>query len=62
MKTDDDVTSNPLDSRLGCAKLFIEDIRTQFSSVIPVRIESKIFLAGDGPAMEEAIAKLPEIK
>jgi hypothetical protein len=58
MKTDDDVNANPLDSRLGCGKLFIEDIRTQFSSVVPVRIESKVFLAGDGPAMEEAIQTL----
>lgn len=58
MKTDDDILKNPLSSRLGCAKLFVEDINKQFKiepSMNPIRIENKLFLAGDGPAMEEAI-------
>ena len=47
-----------LNSRLGCARAFIEDLRTQFTlspSLNPVRIETKMFLAGDGAAMEESI-------
>jgi ribA/ribD-fused uncharacterized protein len=55
MKTDEDMSLN---SRLGVTKAFIEDLKTQFTtaySLIPLRIESKQFLAGDGPSMEEAI-------
>ena len=58
MKSDEDTATNPLNSRLGCAKVFVEDIRTQFTmapSLTPMRVETKLFLAGDGPAMEEAI-------
>lgn len=58
MKSDDDTVKNPLNSRLGCAKLFVEDLRTHFRmqpSLTPVRVETKLFLAGDGPSMEEAI-------
>ena len=58
MKNDEDTVKNPLNSRLGCARLFVEDIRTQFMmlpSLTPLRIETKLFLAGDGPSMEEAI-------
>ena len=46
------------ESRLNCAKLFIEDLRTQFHmtpSLTPLRIETKLFLGGDGIAMQEAI-------
>jgi len=57
-----DVRNLPLmkngESRLNCAKLFIEDLRSQFTmtpSLTPLRIETKLFLAGDGIAMEEAI-------
>ena len=55
MKTDEDMTLN---SRLGVARAFIEDLKTQFTtaySLIPLRVETKQFLAGDGPSMEEAI-------
>lgn len=58
MTTDDDVIKNPLNSRLGCAKLFVEDLKTQFimsPNGPPMRIETKLFLAGDGQAMEESI-------
>ena len=61
MKSDEDTLKNPLNSRLGCAKLFIEDLRTQFTmnpTLNPMRIETKLFLAGDGVAMEEAIQTL----
>jgi ribA/ribD-fused uncharacterized protein len=57
-----DVRNLPLmktgESRLNCAKMFIEDLRSQFNmtaSLTPLRIETKLFLAGDGIAMEEAI-------
>jgi hypothetical protein len=58
-----DVRNLPLmktnsDSRLNCAKMFIEDLRSQFHmapSLTPLRIETKLFLSGDGIAMEEAI-------
>jgi hypothetical protein len=55
MKTDEDMSLN---SRLGVARAFIEDLKTQFTtaySLIPLRVETKQFLAGDGPSMEEAI-------
>ena len=58
MTTDEDIVKNPLKSRLGCARLFVEDLRTSFvtnPSAVPLRVETKLFLAGDGPAMEEAI-------
>jgi len=55
MKTDEDMTLN---SRLGVARAFIDDLKTNFTtaySLIPLRVETKQFLAGDGPSMEEAI-------
>jgi hypothetical protein len=58
MKTDEDMTKNPLASRLGCAHLFVTDLQTEFTmkpSMHPLRVETKLFLAGDGVAMEEAI-------
>ena len=60
MTTDDDVHKNALNSRLGCAHTFLEDIR-EFHvepSLNPFRVEAKLFLAGDGVAMEEAITRM----
>ena len=58
MTTDDDVTRDPLKSRLGCAHLFVEDLKKDFvvlSARQPMRIESKVFLAGNGVSMQQAI-------
>ena len=58
MLTDEDLTTT---SRLGCSREFIRDLGTDFitaPSQKPLRIESKIFLAGDGPIMEQAINTL----
>jgi len=58
MKTDEDIIKNPQSSRLGMAKLFVEDLKSQFTtlpSLTPLRVETKLFLAGDGSSMEEAI-------
>lgn len=58
MTTDTDVQANPLKSRLGCAREFVSDLRRDFVTQMtgrPLRVETKLFLAGDGPAMEEAI-------
>jgi len=58
MLTDEDLT---ITSRLGCAREFIKDLGTDFitaPSQKPLRIESKVFLAGDGPIMEQAINTL----
>ena len=58
MKTDEDILKNPQSSRLGMAKLFVEDLKNQFTilpSMNPIRVETKLFLAGDGQSMEEAI-------
>jgi ribA/ribD-fused uncharacterized protein len=63
--TDEDIREHPESSRLGCARLFVEDIRTQFVSLPtdnPLRVETKLFLAGDGIRMEEAIAKMFDTK
>jgi ribA/ribD-fused uncharacterized protein len=61
MTSDSDVTKEPPKSRLGCAHLFVGDMRKDFqvkSAQVPFRIETKMFLAGDGSAMEKAIATL----
>jgi ribA/ribD-fused uncharacterized protein len=58
MTTDDEMTTHPLSSRLGCANEFVNDLRMEFTSqpsLNPMRIETKLFMAGDGPAMEQAI-------
>jgi len=58
LTNDDDA---PEKSRLGYAKLFVESISKEFKtqlSPIPFRIETKLFLAGDGPMMETAINRL----
>jgi len=62
MTSDDDA---PEKSRLGYAKLFVESIRTDFNvhlSPIPFRVETKVFLSGDGPVMETAIRKLLDMQ
>ena len=59
--TDEDIRANPLKSRLGCAHEFVSDTRRDFTTLMtgrPLRIEAKLFYAGDGPAMEEAINTL----
>ena len=63
IKSDEDTLKTPLNSRLGCAKLFVEDMRTQFvtlPSMTPLRVETKLFLAGDGASMEDAIKTMLE--
>lgn len=65
MTTDDDVTKEPLKSRLGCAHQFVEDLKKDFavsSAQTPLRIETKLFLAGNGPAMEQAIRTILDTK
>lgn len=58
--TDDDVKKNPGSSRLGTAMQFIRDIPSDFvkDSESSLRIDTKLFLAGDGSAMEEAIQRI----
>jgi ribA/ribD-fused uncharacterized protein len=65
MKSDEDTLKNPLHSRLGCARMFVEDLQTGFTitpSLKQFRIETKLFLAGDGLAMEECIQSLLDTK
>lgn len=65
MTTDTDVKKDPLKSRLGCAGLFVEDLKKDFTASFtkkPFRIETKLFLAGDGPAMEESIQRMLDTK
>jgi hypothetical protein len=65
MTTDDELTSAPLKSRLGCANEFVKALRTDFTNqptMTPMRIETKLFLAGDGIAMEQAIQKMLDTK
>lgn len=60
MTTDDDIQKNPLNSRLGCAHVFLEDMQ-EFQvepSLSNMRVEAKLFLAGDGVAMQEAITHM----
>jgi len=57
--TDEEIKTNPSTSRLGCAHDFVKTLATDFRTVVPgFRVETKLFLAGDGVAMEEAIATL----
>jgi ribA/ribD-fused uncharacterized protein len=61
LTTDEDLNKNPTKCRLGYAKMFVESLKNDFimnPSADPLRVETKLFLAGDGVAMEEAIDKL----
>jgi ribA/ribD-fused uncharacterized protein len=65
MTTDDDVLKNPNKSRLGCSHLFVRDLASDFvalSAKIPMRVETKLFLAGNGSTMQEAIRRLLDTK
>ena len=65
MTSDDDILKDPLKSRLGCASLFVDDLRKEFSvlpSRTPLRVETKMFLAGNGPAMQKAINTILDTK
>lgn len=65
MTTDDDVMKQPTKSRLGCAHLFVEDLKKDFKALVskkPFRIETKMFLAGDGAVMEKAINTILDTK
>ena len=59
--TDEDIAKNPHNSRLGLASKFVENLSTDFesrSSLKPFRIETKLFLAGNGASMQESIHRL----
>jgi ribA/ribD-fused uncharacterized protein len=58
---EDDMTK----SRLGAARSFVAEIPRDFTSLPgskPLRISTKIFLSGDGEAMQEAIRKMLDTK
>ena len=55
--SEDDMTK----SRLGCARSFVADIPVDFTTAVsakPFRVVTKLFLAGDGEAMQEAIRRM----
>lgn len=61
MTTDEEIHKDPGKSRLGCAHMFVVDLSKSFTPAFtktPFRIETKLFLAGDGPAMETAITRI----
>lgn len=63
--TDEDILRNPMKSRLGCAREFTGDLVKDFAvqtAGIPVRVETKLFLAGEGSSMEEAIQRILDTK
>jgi ribA/ribD-fused uncharacterized protein len=65
MTTDSDVSKEPLKSRLGCASLFVDDLKKDFlvlSARQPMRIETKVFLAGNGAAMQQAIRSILDMQ
>ena len=65
LTTDDDVMKQPTKSRLGSAHLFVDDLKKDFASLIskkPFRVETKMFLAGDGAVMEKAINTILDTK
>ena len=61
-----DITNLPLmgpESRLEYARKFVEDTKKfMMEPGTPIRIESKKFLAGDGPVMEQAIKEILDAK
>jgi len=53
------------DSRLHYCDLFVQDIKDKFvteATLKPLKIEKKLFKAGDGPTMEKAIRELLEMQ
>jgi ribA/ribD-fused uncharacterized protein len=65
MTTDNDAVKNPLQSRLGCARQFVSEVQSHFTSEATnnmFKIETKTFLAGDGSSMENAIRELLDTK
>lgn len=62
--TDDDIVANPLNSRLGCAREFVKELKdfSSYPGKQTLRIVTKLFLAGDGPAMQEAVRKILDTK
>ena len=59
--SEDDMTK----SRLGCARSFVADIPTDFTSRLgatPLRVTTKLFLVGEGPSMQEAIRRILDTK
>ena len=65
LTTDEDLIKNPKLCRLGYAKIFVDDLNTHFSmepSGEPLQVQTKLFLAGDGIAMQEAINRLLDTK
>jgi ribA/ribD-fused uncharacterized protein len=58
MITDEDLTTT---SRLGCARAFVSDLSKDFLALptqTPLRVTTKMFLAGEDASMEEAIRKI----
>lgn len=61
LESDDKTMKDPLSSRLGCGRLFVQDLQTDFTlspTAQPIRIETKLFFAGDDMAMEESIREM----
>ena len=58
LESDEKTMKNPTQSRLGCSRLFVEDLEKDFTiapTSTPIRIETKLFFAGDDKAMETSI-------
>ena len=66
LTVDDDILNDPKKCRLGFAKLFVDDLNTNKfimePSGEPLQVQTKLFLAGDGIAMQEAINTLLDTK
>lgn len=65
LSNDEDLIKNPKRCRLGFAQLFVKDLNTDFimnPSATPLEVQTKLFYAGDGIAMEEAINALLDTK
>lgn len=65
LTTDEDILKDPKKCRLGYAKIFVDDLSKNFTMSTtgePLQVQTKLFLAGDGIAMQEAINKLLDTK
>ena len=61
LDSDDSTMKNPTASRLGCGRLFVTDLEKDFTispTSTPIRVETKMFFAGDDKAMETSIQEM----
>jgi ribA/ribD-fused uncharacterized protein len=65
MTSQTNIIKEPLKSRLGCAHLFVQDLKKDFAvqlGAVSMRIETKLFYAANGKEMQTGIKALLDTK